>query len=148
VEISNVYLQEDFFSVVSREQNLVVEKGRKVSGYTMTGIKEPISSFNDIEKNVVPIERTARFISTTARLRFIGTTARPIGTTVSQRLSIRISEREIEDFEIKDKEELERIRRAMEKAERVELEHGTLKEIAEGLYLGLDTKGNLLVVVL
>jgi len=125
VSISNVYLQEDNSFKVSREQNLVVEKGREVRGDTMTSIKRPASSFNDIEKIMIPREYS-----------------------VSQRLSIRINEREIEDFEIKDQEELERIRRAMEKAKRVGLERGTLKEIAEGLYLGLDAKGNLLVVVL
>jgi len=68
------------------------------------------------------------------------------------KLDIRIDEKELEDFEVRDGEELEKIRNIMKRAKRVEfkrvkLERGELEEVGEGLYLGLDGEGNLIIAV-
>jgi len=68
------------------------------------------------------------------------------------KLDIRIDEKELEDFEVRDGEELEKIRNIMKRAKRVEfkrvkLERGELEEVGEGLYLGLDEEGNLIIAV-
>ena len=127
MEISNIHQVRNYSSIDLKEQNIVLEERKKeISGEVTASL------------NILPSKYTLSYNNFISSPRIMT----PVG------INITFSAEELKKYEIKDTKTIRRIREAMKKAEKIELKPGILIEIVDDIYIGLNEKGGLRVVLL